>query len=58
MCKRGFERAVQGLDLVSHIDLAKILAPEALEPRGGNSPCFVEGAQLDFWIASHMEYIV
>ena len=56
--KRRFERAVQGLDPVRHVDVAKVPAPKIFESLGGAPPCVDEGAQLDVRIAGHMRSIV
>ena len=56
--KRSFERAVQSVDPVRHIDVAKIPAPKVFEPCGSNSPCIDESTQIGVWITHHYRYIV
>ena len=53
--KCGCERAPQRLDVVRHIDVAKVLTTEILQPRGGDSPRVGEGAQIGARITNHIE---
>ena len=54
----GLERAVQGHDVVGHIDVAKILPSQGLEPRGGDLPRADEGTDLVLVIAGHTCHLV
>ena len=56
--KRGLECAVQGLDVVSHPDVAETFAPKVLEPRGGCLPRFDEGAQLGIPVVAHSRSLI
>ena len=58
MRKRSFERAVQSVDPVRYVDVAKVSAPKVFEPCGSDSPCIDEGTQLSVWITDHYGYIV
>ena len=58
MRKRSFERAVQSVDPVRHVDVPKVPAPKVFEPCGSDSPCIDEGTQLGVWITGHCGYIV
>ena len=54
----GFERAVQRFDLLRHVDVEEIPAPQGHEPRRGQPPRADKGAQLALRIVCHGGYTV
>ena len=52
--ERGLERTVQGLDGGSHVDIAELLAPQALKPGAGDPPSFDERSQFAVRVPCHV----